>query len=320
MKWSDLACGATAIIAIQLVLGCTAKQPTVWPSPVLALDEITAHYNNNAGRIPRLWTRVNLWVSYKTGAATVFSYGSVSPLATPNAILLLAKRGSDDAGDRIDFLLYGHELTNTFRAGIESSSGLYYFWSPLLRPPQGWYGHLQCSDASVTSQIPVDPTQLVEILAITRLPPANASECPVVTMTLDEESNAYVIHYIGRQARTRQTRITREMYFHWKDASMGRPFRIRIFDANGLPRVTADLAGYREVADADGLAMIPTELQLRWPSIRGVQNECEMRLVLTDASIHHSFRDTVFSFWHNLPQNLQPQLLDQVCNASSPSE
>ena len=284
---------AALVLLSPLLSGC----PLAYPRTHLPLESLLADYNVNAGKVPKLWARARLEIKGPV------AYGSVSSLATPTALLMLDKSAAaPGVPGQPNFLLLVREIKEVMRLGVDAPSGLYYFWVAPGDRGQAWYGRQQYAGAPGVKAVPIDPAQLVEILSVTEIAPPGGGALPAIVMTCQAEPFAYVVRYVRPQAVTGLPKVWREVYFTWSDNAPPRPFRVRLFDADGLPRVTAELSNYQPVEVAAGVPpLMPTEFTLVWPKIEGVQTACELKLSLSEMSTTHEFSGKAFEFWPHLP-------------------
>ncbi len=252
------------LLTAMCLAGCEPKRPQVRVS----MDHLVAEYNANARRVPRLWARVKMQLSVKDeNGRTLLTWGSTSPLARPNGLLLLFK--ADDPFRPQNFVLIGRETAamDVFRIGSSVDEGIYYLWYGYGERRKAWWGwHKYVGAAAVT--MPFDPNQLLAVLAVCLLP-EDFTRLPTVTMRMSQRPFAYVLTYLDRQPITGRIGSRREVYFRWDDKRPRRPFLIHIFDSTGQQVMTARLKKYRpiEAADAPELRpVMPTDVEITWPA------------------------------------------------------
>jgi len=296
--------------------GCTAC-PTVAISP----EALIARHNANAARVRRLWASARVRLSFTDSAGRTFAWGSTSPLSVSNATLLLAKpeRPTGRAGET-DFVLIGRDLgTELFRVGVDATGGVYYLWYSLGSRRGGWFGRCRYAGAPRVTELPIDPLQLVELLGVTRLPVSRNGSMPAALVTLQTDPCAYVVRYVNPQPVSGNLRLWRETYYRWSDREPPRPFRVRLFDAQGRCRVTAELRAYRRIASdepPERAPVMPTDIRVTWPAIRGVQSASSMHMRLSEMSVTHPFSRKAFDFRAHLPAGLdEPVQVDAAYGA-----
>lgn len=276
------------------------------PEKFVSLDTLVGEYNANASRVRRLWARARIRVTFSDDKGRSVSWGSVSPLAAANAIVLLKK--GDNPSEPADFVLIGREMTELFRVGTDSAEGLYYCWANLGSWGGAWFGRTKYAGAPGVAGIPIDPMQLVEILGITELPAVRAGAMPAVVMTLQNKPGdyAYVVRYLKPQPVSGCLKIWREVYFRWSDTQPRQPYRVKLYDAAGRCRVIADVAEYKPVAtDDDGdVAVMPTDIRITSPAIKNVQPASSLHMRLSEMSTTKRFRQKVFDFRSHLPSGI----------------
>ena len=97
------------------------------PATYVSLRELVAGYNANAAAMPKLWALASVKVTLSDGKGGSFTWGSSSPVADPNAVLILSKDAKSLGDD--NFVMIGRELSaELVRLGVDAAGGLYYFW------------------------------------------------------------------------------------------------------------------------------------------------------------------------------------------------
>ncbi len=296
----------TILLILAFLSGCAQC-----PEKFVSLETLVSEYNANASQVPRLWARARIRVTIGRSPP----WGSASPLATPNSLLLLEKGGS--TSKPVDFVIIGKEITELFRVGTDSDAGLYYCWANLGNWGGAWFGRTKYAGAPGVAGIPIDPMQLVEILGITELPEIRPGAMPAVVMTLQNKPGdyAYAVRYLKPQPVSGHLKIWREVYFRWSDTEPRRPYQIRIYDAAGICRVVAEVADYKPIAthtDGEGPIM-PTDIRITWPAIKNVQTASSLHMRLSEMSTTHPFFKIVFDFRSHLPPGItNPVQVDSI--------
>jgi hypothetical protein len=284
------------------------------PEKFVSLETLVADYNANASQVPKLWARARIRVTLGWS----FSWGSTSPLAPGNAILLLDK--GDNPSEPVDFVIIGKEIVELFRVGTDSTDGLYYCWAIKVG---AWFGRTKFAGAPGVKAIPLDPLQLLEILGVTELPAIRAGAMPAVVMTLQNTPGdcAYVVRYLKPQPISGHLKIWREVYFRWSDTKPHRPYQIKLYDADGLCRVVAKVADYKPIAtdtDSDGEddgPIMPTDIRITFPAIKNVQTASSLHMRLSEMTTTKVLPSRkVFDFRSHLPTNItNPVQVDANC-------
>ncbi len=284
------------------------------PEKFVSTEMLVAEYNANASRVPRLWARARIRVTFSDEKGRSISWGSASPLAAGNAILLLDKGAGSSSPT--DFVIVGKEITELFRMGTDSANGLYYCWVNLGNQGKAWFGRTKFAGAPGVKAIPLDPLQLLEILGVTELPEVQAGAMPAVVMTLQQKPCAYVVRYLKPQPISGHLKIWREVYFRWSDTEPRRPYQIKLYDADGLCRVVAEVSDYKPVAtDTDGEGPImPTDIRITFPAIKNVQPASSLHMRLSEMSTIKRFSNKAFDFQSHLPPGIaNPVMVDANC-------
>ncbi len=289
------------VACVILPLGCAPC-----PEKFVSLKTLVDEYNANASQVGRLWTRAKVHVTLSNDRGQSVSWGSVSPLAVPNALILLDK----GAGRSVpaDFVLIGREAgaMELFRVGVDAGKGLYYVWANLGGRGQAWFGRTKFAGAPGVAAIPIDPLQLVEILGVTELPAITAGAMPAVVMTLQNKPDdcAYVVRYLKDQPVSGHLKIWREVYFRWSDKQPRRPYRIKLYDPDGLTRVVAEVSDYKPVATDGDAPIMPTDIRITWPKIKNIQPASSLNIKLTEMTTTKPFRKIVFDFHSHVPPGI----------------
>lgn len=289
--------------------GCV-QPPAPCPARHVPLEALAAEHNANAAKAPRLWARARIAFQMTDARGRRIAWGSTLPPS--NALLMLDKRD----GGGLDFVLSGKELgTDLFRLGLDADAGLYYVWYGLGEHGGAWYGRTALAGAPGVQAAPIDPMQLVSILGVTELPENWRHETPTLLMTLDSQPCAYVVRYVAPQPMTGELKIWREVFYHWGEGPR-RPFRVRLYDADGRMRMQAELADYRPIAwlgAPEQAPVMPTDFRMVWPAIPGVQPEAHLHMALGEMTTTKVLPPggRVFKFWPNLPTSAgQPTQVD----------
>ena len=278
---------AVTMFLLAIAVGATGCVPC--PETHVTVDQLVAEHNANATRIPKIWSRAKIRLVVKQEGKLPLAWGSTSPLAPPNGLLLLFKR-PEPLGPQ-DFLLLGYETAlgaPLFKLASSVDEGVYYLWYSVGDNRGGWVGRHAFAGAPGT-RIPIDPTQLVSVLGVLELP-GDFTTLPTVTMRMSCDPCAYVVTFLDRQAVTNRIVYTRGVYFNWDDSELRRPFRVELFDSNGDLALVAKLGEYKPVdlgesaqpaavGDAEPPFM-PTDIRISWPG-----NGSSVHIVLSDMTV-----------------------------------
>ena len=259
--------------------------------------------------LPRRWARARIRATFTDKSGWKFSFGSTSALAPSNGYVLLWKeQGGPAVGEgpapKVNFALIGRELgSELFRLGLDAQAGLYYLWYNFGDYRQAWVGRRKFAGAPRVTNIPIDPTQLVEILGVTELPDRPAA-IPAVRVTRQCNPCAYVVRYLKFQPVSGHLKLWREVHFRWSDSLPRRPYRVMLYDAEGRCRVVAEVGKYTPVAwagPAERAPVMPTDIRMTWPKIKNVQPASSVHLRLSEMDATRDFSKEVFDFWSSLP-------------------
>ncbi|KPK83897.1 MAG: hypothetical protein AMJ81_07085 [Phycisphaerae bacterium SM23_33] len=284
--------------ACMLAAGCVPR----CPEGSVPLERLVSEYNANAARVPRLWAQAKVRLALSDQKGRSFGWGSASALAPANALLRMWKEPQGPA----NFVLVGREVTDLFRLGVDAAGGVYYLWYSLGSGGQAWFGRTELAGAPGIQDVPIDPLQLAEILCLTELPD-EPGKLPAVAMTMETDPCAYVLRYLKCQPVSDKLKVWREVWFRWDDRLPRRPYRIRLFDADGRCRVIAELGQYKPV-EWDGpekdAPLMPTDFRIQWPAIKGVQTAASIHMTLSGMSTTRPFQKSYFDFESHLPPGL----------------
>lgn len=282
---------AAILACLLLVLGgCVAP----CPRDIFPVERIVQEYNANATAMPRLWARAKIAVSFPGPAGIPVQWGSTSPLATPNGLLLLAKNPQAPFGPH-NFVLIGREVAavELFRIGSSIEQNAYYMWYRFGDNSACWWGKHQFAGGPGVVGLPIDPNQLLAVLSVIALP-GDLTQPPLVAVSmLDQPGDLcrprrceYVLTYIDRQPVTRKLLFRREIHLPWKQGELpSRPDHLTFLDSLGKRVMTATLDNYREVklvgpgTSPGRTAFIPTDIRIQWPD-----RSSQVSIVLTEMS------------------------------------
>ena len=129
---------------------------------------------------------------------------------------------------------------------------------------------------------------------------------------------AYVVRYLKPQPVSGHLKIWREVYFRWSDTKPRRPYRIKLYDADGLCRVVAEVSDYKRTNSFphSGLlpSTMPTDIRITFPAIKNVQTASSLHMRLSEMSTTRRFSKKAFDFRSHLPTNItNPVQVDADC-------
>jgi hypothetical protein len=294
--------------AVGLVALAAAGCNPARPEHVLSRRQIIDAHNANAAAIPRLWARAKIALVLTDAKGRTVSWGSTSPLAEANGLLLYA-RGPSDPGPH-DFVLIGRAAgaTELFRLGNSAAEGVYYLWTSLGDQRAALWGRQALAGAPGVD-IPIDPMQILSVLNITPLP-ADFTTLPAAVLTVsDGPPWSYVVTILDRQAVTGDILCRREVRCTWDDRKEPLPYRVDLFDAAGQRTMTAELRDYRAIRVAEGSASprMPTDITLTWP-----QKRSRIHLVLSEMTTEPTWDRGQALFEAHLPAGLTADQITQV--------
>ncbi len=264
---SRAAATVMAVVLAATVGGCDPFLRAC-PDRAVGLERLLAEYNANADAVPRVWARAELSVTMDPADGPPITWDS----GAPTCLLLLAK-GPRRLGPH-DFVLIGRETANMelFRIGSSTEDGVYYFWYKIGKHGGAWLGSQALAGAPGIDNLPIDPMQMLGVLAVTALPD-DLTRLPAVALSMNDTPGecAYVVTLIDRQPLTNRVLFRREILFRW-DGEPGplRPREVRVFNAEGRRMMTASLADYAPI-DTSGLddppasePVMPTDIDMRF--------------------------------------------------------
>jgi hypothetical protein len=307
--------GLAVLVAGLLAGGCVAPCPEDYskaPGEAASLRRIVFAHNANADRVPKLWARAKVSLVLTDERGRVLPWGSTSPLAPSNALVLLAKGG--EPGAETGFVIVGKEASaELFRAGVDPAAGLYYLWYNFGEAGQAWVGRASLAGAPGVRRLPIDPTQIISLLGVSELPVPGGARLPAVVLRLEGgDRPSYAVRYLAPQPVTGELKLWREVLYDWSDERPPRPYRVRLFDPAGYCRMVADLAAYEPIeADGEGPPpVMPTDIRICWPKIPGVQTASSMHMVLSEMSTTKRFSRKAFEFERFRPAGVPVEVVD----------
>jgi hypothetical protein len=284
------------------------------PESRLTLDELIAAHNHNASRIPRLWARVKIEatfpVSADDGQPVMVTWGSVSPMASPNGLLLLAK--SEEPSGPHDVVLIGRETAavELVRVGSSVSEGVYYFWYHFGDDAAALWGRNDLAGANGVESLPINPHDLLAVLNVCMLP-ADRTTLPAVALTMRTTPSdyAYEVNHIYHQPVSKDILLTRQTLFTWSDSAPPWPFEVKFFDASGMPVMTAKLKDYKNIGAGREISphipvMMPTDIEITWPA-----SKSRVHLVLSEMTMADKFSRAACRFRDNLPAMSEEKII-----------
>lgn len=257
------------------------------PKALVSLDQLVTEYNANADGLPRLRAQVQMSVTIDTPDGPPITWRSGSPTC-----LLLLEKAARKAGPH-DFVLIGREMAGVelFRTGSSSTEGVYYFWFRFGEQGGAWFGRHANAGAPAVAGLPIDPMQLLGVLAVCRLP-SEPDGLPGVALGMQNappDDCAYVVTVIDRQPGTNRLLLKREMFFRWNDEHPRRPYKVNLLDPAGRRLMTAHLKDYKpiDVSELDEIPdtepVMPTDIELVSNPFPGVATSVQrIHLVLSE--------------------------------------
>ena len=308
--WAML-CGLAGLLACA---GCVSPQPPD-PRTIVSQDRLVREYNANAAAVPRVWARAKIEISIKDEKGSRHNWGSASPLASPNGLLLLNK-SADRLGSR-DFMLEARESSvPLFRLGSNVAESVYYFWYKFGDRGAAWWGRQQYAGAAGVKGMPLDPNQLLAVLAVCELP-EDYTRIPAVAVTMRTEAPpfAYVATYMDRQPVSGRIIFRREMYFTWNETGRRQLFLVHFFGPDGRRIMTATMKDYEPIAGTQTASgkpsMMPTDIEIVWP-----EQGSHIRIVLVSPSTK-PVDAGAFSYERYVPKDVPAEQVDRDVKGDS---
>jgi hypothetical protein len=219
-------------LVMVMMLGLTAcHEPAPvsvgYYGPTLPLDQVVAGINQNNSQIPTLWSRQRFEAKIvdreKNTATRIDGYGNLLYTA-PNEMKLTAK----------------DEVTDFFEMG--SDGRRFWFWDKQNKV--FWWGDFATVGSADTSDIPVRPDMVMEVLGIRPLDPSLLDQ-PVPTLRFNNVADAYVVDWSSQQGD--RWAVVKEI---WYDRRTLLPQRVLLFDPAGRVTMWARLGNYQPVKNA----------------------------------------------------------------------
>lgn len=291
------------------IVGCEQPCPPI--ETLAPVEKLVGDYNANAEKVPRLWAKAKIEISGVRNGLP-FKFGSVSPLADPNGLLILLKN-NNPLGPQDCVLIFRESGKELARFGVSTKDNAYYTW--VIPAESCLMGNLQLA-GSPDAKIQLDPLGLQSMLGVCALPKTqNAIPC-VAQRVQTEKPYAQILCFMDHTLSTigkGPVVFKRDLYFRWqldpKDPSKLLPrelFMVKYFDAKGVEVMTAELGDYKpiELEDVDnentGRPGMPTKMTITWPG----RNE-KIRIVLEKMTTADKVDPAVFEFWGRLPDSMK---------------
>jgi hypothetical protein len=261
------------------LLSATALSITGCPCPpAVPRAELIERYNGNADKVTSLWAVADVEVQITDDKGKVSSY------RLQDGRLLMKKRSDDPFGPQ-DFLLRGKAFDQEFfQLGVDGGAGEHYFW---LAPPEGRgkpygrWGRIADLGRPVYESLPVDPTQLLELLGV--LAWRDRSDGFSLTICTPMEAPCvYDLMFVSGLPGGRLS--ARKVWLDRRD-KLNRPTRVWLYDPEGECVLSADLGRYETVATDAPKAewpVIPTDISIHLQAKEGIR---AIRLRLSDATV-----------------------------------
>ncbi len=311
---------AMAALAVLVVTPAGCVQPL--PTEELSLKELIQGHNTNANQVEQLWARVRMEIVIANpDGGLPMTWGSASPLATPNGILMLFK-GPDAAGLH-DFVLIGREMgMDLFRIGVSREESVYYFWYKLGDNGAAYWGDCDHAGAPYAQQMAVNPLDLLAVLNVTAWP-TDLTQLPAMALTMDTDppDYAYVLNHIERQVGSRNILLNRRTHLRWSDSQPARPFHMEFIDGGGMTAMAADMGEYAlpatfygsaNVTPDDPHVFVPTDIRITWPG-----NHSQIRLRLSEITTDPKGEPAACRFRDHLPAGMPQERIVRVDRPAS---
>lgn len=277
--------GRITMVAVAALLAAAAGCVEPLPTKQLSLNELIEGHNRDTDQIDQLWARVRMEIVIANpDGGLPMMWGSASPLAAPNGILMLFK--APDAGGVHDFVLIGREMgQDLFRIGVSREESVYYFWYKIGDNGAAFWGDCDHAGAPYAQQMAVNPLDLLAVLNVTAWP-TDLTQLPAMALTMDTDlpDYAYVLNHIERQVGSRNILLNRRTQLRWSDSQPARPFHMAFIDGDGMTTMAADMGEYTLPAKFYGGAnvtpeaphvFVPSDIRITWP---GSQSRIRLRL------------------------------------------
>ncbi|MFB3891435.1 MAG: hypothetical protein ACE15C_05355 [Phycisphaerae bacterium] len=277
-----------------LLAGCPCPKAAL----PITVDQLVTQYNANAAAVPKLYARANLDIN-------LVDDKGVPRFITLDGLLMLGKTPGGQ-----DFVLRGSQSgTDVFKLGQNVQENVYYFWYAFGGKGKLWKGRLNLAGAEAVKSIPVDPTQLLSVLAVCELP-SDLTKLPAVGLAQEpggpgerwwcppDTTRVGKLTQIDRQPASGRILSRSEMLFRWARDQSPRAFQVNILDSSGNRVMVATLKKYRTIKTAPDKSnqpapatmpafgpppapIMPSEIEVAWI---GTGNR--IRLTLSDMNTY----------------------------------
>jgi len=305
---------------------------------MLSHEQIMDRRQANADAVPRLWARAKIEVTFLTKGGLPVTFGSASPLAVPNGLLLI---GKDAGGAPTGYALVGREAgQEVFRFGTELlraappvatpsnphppasiPQAISYMWFRAGERAGAWYA--EHSATTALAELPFDPLQVFAVFQV--CDPLLSATNSFITMERKPCAYRLVRTAHSDQAANYGTVCHYETYLAWSDEAPPRAFMMKFFDTRGRRIVTAHLKDYKpievvpeedpetgeELPLPEVTPEMPTDIELVWEDWPGMEKSSirRIRLVLSEMTTENKWHPDALKFRDNLPAGVAPRLI-----------
>lgn len=234
-------------LLLALAAGCRsapqAPQRKAYYGPLEAPSAVVDAINRNNAAVSTLWARGSFQASFVDGGARRFLSGD----------LVLLYRAPGDLRLRGDAGAVGR----AFDLGINRAL---YWLAAGGSVDTMWYGRVDRADEVDPEDLPIRPDLLPDVLAL-RPVDTRLRALPAPTLRFDNEQDAWVLLWV--EPGEQRWSAVREL---WYDRASKRPFRVKLYDANGRAVVDGELSRHRPLVAADAASPhVPTLYRVSFP-------------------------------------------------------
>jgi len=265
--------------------GCVTHAPPMqggYYGPTLGLEDVVSKINQNNEKIYTLWAHEHF-----QGTFVDRQQDKSQPLSGFGALLYTAPNQMK--------LTVQNEFTSLFEMGSDGK----HFWLWDKQHQVFWWGDFAAMGNIDSSQMPVRPDLVMEILGVRPLDPF-LLQTPAPTMRFNNYADAYMIDW--QQPAGDHWEVAKEI---WYDRQTLLPQKVLLFDALGHVVVWAKLSNYSrmKMQSAD---------QNDWPQVAG---RYELSFPYSGSTLSFELSDLTWSY-HGRPNDAtyrmpDPQTLSQ---------
>ncbi len=256
---------AVVFPAIAAIAGCQSAQQSAapLPPPISAVQQIS-QLNRRALRLATLRLVGSLKLDYTDRLGNRHEFQT-------HFVMMVDQQARQEGTGPVSLLLSGTYLgENVFEMGINNRM----YWLVNRRNKIAYVGHPGRSDPHARA-IPIDPRQVLQMLAVGELRQTAAQSVVMTGFPRDRYNRLFVVERLPNGSRF----VQRELVV---DRLTGNVAQVAMFNADGISEARSSLSDYRPLEPRDGTqpVMVPMHIDLVYPA-----GKAELHLVVSKATL-----------------------------------